>query len=268
MNANNIHFRGALPEDAAVKLMRTTKPPPKWLGIGKKGPYKEADPAIYRPKIDKEVKKGFPPLSDQNIKSFHTLVAHEIKGPARLYRILAPNSRAMSDCWVTEEVFKRLNSAPNPRAAWRKHLAVWPDWNVNGQFVTYDIKAGETLKTWKGPASSQFKTALPDNHLEGGWEQIVFSVPRSSAYNDTLRYYKLGGGNKSRLQGSLSQAEFDKLTPAQRSQYTGIREKVNHPSISGPFETGWGYFDDFANGLMPGKIGLPSLPGQTTSLSK
>lgn len=44
-----------------------------------------------------------------------------------------------------------------------------------------------------------------------------------------------------------------------------IREKINHPNISGPFETGWGY-TDFGGAGMSGRIGLPALPGQLTTL--
>lgn len=207
------------------------------------------------------------PLSQQNVESFHKLLPAEIKGPARLYRILSPNSRAMSDCWVSEKVFKELQNSPDPRAAWRKYLAVWPDWNVNGQFVIYDLKPGESLKVWKGQASSQTKANVPGRHLEGGWEQIVFSVSRVDARNDVMRYYKLKGGNKNVLQDSIDQKQFNGMSKEQKAQYTGIRERIAHPSISGPFDTEWGYTDFGGEGFL-GKVGLPSLPGQTTSLAK
>src|SRR5690606_3433561 len=107
--------------------------------------------------VDDKVAEGWPPLTDKNIESFSKLVGVEIKGPARLFRIISPNSRAMSDCWISEKIFNDIQNSPDPRAAWRKFLAVWPDWNGNGQFVTYDIKPGETLKAWKGPAAGQIK---------------------------------------------------------------------------------------------------------------
>jgi hypothetical protein len=265
VNVNNIHYRGHLPEAAAVTLMRKTRPRPSWLNDGMSLRWPEADPMNFQSHITTNVKNGWPVLTDQNIKSFHHLAAAEIKGPARLYRILSPNSRAMSDCWISEEVFKAIQNSPDPRAAWRKYLAVWPDWNVNGQFVIYDVKPGETLKAWRGPASSQKKDVLLDCHLEGGWEQIVFNVARTDLKNDVMRYYKRKGGKKNILQDAISQAEFDKLGKAQRDEYTPIRESINHPNISGPFETGWGYTDFEGQGL-PDKIGLPALPGQVTAL--
>jgi hypothetical protein len=275
VNANNVHFRGGLPETTAVALMKK-EPPPSWLSEGKRGKWTQLEPVNERAQVSLQVKKGWPDLTDTNIESFHRLAAAEIKGPARLYRILAPNSRAMSDCWISEEIYKRIQASPNPRAAWRKYLGVWPDWNVNGQFVIYDVKPGETLKVWRGEASSQIKKDLPGKHLEGGWEQIVFKVPRGDAANDTMRYYKLGGGEGTRLQKPMTQAEYSKsmvgMSKEQiaqfEAQHIGLREQINHPNISGPFDTGWGYFDDFADAAMPARIGLPSLPGQASQLNK
>lgn len=273
LNANNVHFRGGLPETTSVQLMKKT-PRPKWLTEGQALEWKPLKPSDEMGQVKRKVKEGWPDLHDGNIKSFHAMASKEIMGPARLYRIIAPNSRAMSDCWVGEEVFKRIQSSPDPRGAWRKHLAVWPDWNGNGQFVIYDVKPGETLKVWRGPAAGQTKDALTDVHLEGGWEQIVFNVPRGHAHNDTLRFYELGGGKGTRLQKPMSQAQYDQakagMTQAQRKafdeQHIGLREQINHPNISGPFDTGWGYFDDFAVEALPDRIGLPSLAGQTTTV--
>jgi hypothetical protein len=268
LNANNVHFQGALPEAAAVTLMRRAEPLPVWLSMGEK---LEWGGLQYNSKIQKfledKVEDGYPKLTKGNVESFHKLVADKIEGPARLYRILAPNSRAMSDCWVTEEVFKKLQAASDPRAAWRKNLAVWPHWNVNGQFVTYDVKPGEVLKVFRGPTSSQIEKELKGRHLEGGWEQIVFTVERTDARNDTVRYYQLKGGRSNQLRNSISAAEYEKLSKDAKAQYTGIREAINHPNISGPFETGWGYTDFGGAGFLD-KVGLPTLPGQTTQLSK
>lgn len=43
-----------------------------------------------------------------------------------------------------------------------------------------------------------------------------------------------------------------------------LRQYINHPSISGPFETGWGY-TEFDGAGFSGRIGLPALPGQITN---
>jgi hypothetical protein len=275
LNANNVHFRGGLPETTAVQLMKK-KPRPKWLTEGQVLEWKPLKPnfEMRSRSIDPKVKEGWPALTDGNVMSFHKMAAKEIPGPARLYRIIAPNSRAMSDCWVSEEVFERIQSSPDPRTAWRKYLGVWPDWNGNGQFVIYDVKPGETLKVWRGPAAGQKKEGLTEAHLEGGWEQIVFNVPRGHAHNDTMRFYELGGGKGARLQKPMSQAEYDRakagMTREQArafdEQHIGLREQINHSNISGPFDTGWGYFDDFAVEALPDRIGLPSLAGQTTTV--
>ncbi len=285
VNANNVHFRGVLPEAAAVGLMRKQKP--SWLS--KKGDtfIDSADLNEYRKKVDNlSAKKDasgqirseaerFPTLTDDNIQSFHKLAADVIKGPTRLYRVLAPNSRAMSDCWVTKEVFDKLQSQANPKAAWRRYLAVWPDWNVDGQFVIYDVKAGETLNVWRGPASSQKKEALDGFHLEGGWEQIVFKLEKGDARADTIRYYKIKNGKTESLGKVLNEDEVAVLTKSMNerqkrtfySEHLAVREKINHPNISGPFETGWGY-EEFDGAGMFAKVGLPELPGQTTQIRK
>lgn len=267
VDVRNIHFRGTLPEPKAVSLMRNIRTRPSWLSDGTSLRWSQAKVSPMKPIVAAKVKDGWPNLTDGNIRSFHKLASAEIRGPARLYRILSPNSRAMSDCWVSEKVFNDIQNSPDPRAAWRKFLAVWPDWNANGQFVIYDLKPGESLKVWRGPASGQTKDALPDLHLEGGWEQIVFNVARTDPRNDVMRYYKLKGGQKNILQHPISQAEFNLLSDVRKKEYVSIRESVTHPNISGPFETGWGYTDFDGTGFV-GKIGLPTLPGQSTVLQK
>lgn len=285
VNAKNIHYRGALPEAAAVALMRKRKP--KWLTANASPVYPELDPAGVRKRVDarsstndpnglpKRNEEIFPSLTDENIRSFHTLVADTIKGPARIFRVLAPNSRGMSDCWVSEEVFKKLQNAEDPKAAWRKFLAVWPDWNVNGQFVIYDIKAGESLNVWRGVASSQTKSSLPDFQLEGGYEQIVFKVERADPRNDQMLYYKVKGGSNAKIGKPMTQSQVNTVTASMNQSqrkaffdsHLSVREKINHPNISGPFETGWGY-TEFDGAGMASKIGLPDLPGQITSMGR
>ncbi|WP_200934221.1 hypothetical protein [Massilia sp. Leaf139] len=238
VNVRNVHFRGTLPEAKAISLMRNKRTRPSWLNDGTSLQWSQAKVASFRPVVDARVKDGWPNLTDSNIKYFHKLVSVEIKGPARLYRILSPNSRAMSDCWVSEKVFNDIQNSSDPKAAWRKFLAVWPDWNANGQFVIYDIRPAESLKVWKGPASGQTKDALPESHLEGGWEQIVFNIARADPRNDVVRFYQLKGGQNNILRNAISQAEFNKLSGAQKKDYISIRESITHPNISGPFDTG------------------------------
>lgn len=266
VGVSNVHFRGNMPEPAAVTLMRNAEPAPEWLS---KGTEKKFPSAVYddeKEMLEKRVKEGWPPLQQYNVESFHSLTGVEIKGPARLYRILSPSSRAMSDCWVSEDVYRQIQNAKNPRAAWRKHLAVWPDWNVNGQFVIYEVKPGETLKAWKGPAAIQKRKSLPDKYLEGGWEQIVFTIARNDGRNDALRYYELHGMQKGQPLRNISPEEYYALSDEEREAYVAIREAINHPNISGPFDTGWGY-TDFEGAWESSRIGLPALPGQVTNIS-
>lgn len=282
VDVRNVHYRGVLPETASIALMRRRKP--KWLTEGNTPVYPglfagsvEAEVRLKSARTDafghpKATKDIFPELSTDNIMSFHTLVPHAIRGPARLYRVLAPSSRAMSDCWISEDVFKMIQNSPDPKAAWRKYLAVPPHWNVDGQFVIYDVKAGESLNVWRGTAASQTIEQLPGYQLEGGYEQIVFNIARSDRRNDTMAYYKATSGKETKLGWPLTQAEADAATKSMTREqrkifydaHLAVRQQINHPNITGPFETGWGY-TEFDGAGMASKVGLPALPGQLTA---
>lgn len=41
---------------------------------------------------------------------------------------------------------------------------------------------------------------------------------------------------------------------------------IDDANISGPFDTEWGYFDDFAVEALPDRIGLPSPMDQTPTV--
>ena len=272
VDAHNVHFRGTLPEPHAVKLMREAEPPPSWLSKGTKENGEDAEKFLSTTDYIKRVSQGWPKLTDKNVESFivGTISADEIKGPARLYRIISPTSAGMSDCWVSDAVFKRINEQGDPRTWWRKFLAVWPHWNSNGQFVVYDIPAGESLKVWRGPASAQMLTGksnkLDGKFLEGGEEQIVFNLTeraQKSSYADelTIRKVKADGS----LGDTIPYPQYKNLSSEQQAEYVTLRVKINHPNISGPFETGW-LASDYDAGL-PMRVGLPNLPGQTTQLA-
>lgn len=263
LDVNNVHYYGTIPEADAISIM-SRKDHPDWLSDGVPTKYKQANARAERAQVDKEVLNGYPPLSDTNIESFHRLIAAEIKGPAKLYRILSPNSKAMGDCWISEDVFKSLQNAPDPKAAWRKFLAVWPDWNANGQFVMYEVKQGETLKVWRGEASAQTKVGLNDRYLEGGYEQIIFKIDRADASNDTIRFYELIGANRNVLGPSIDEKTYYSLSESARAKYMPVREQINHPNISGPYDTGWDLIDFNGDGFLY-RIGLPSLHGQVTT---
>jgi hypothetical protein len=278
LNVGNVHFRGTLPEADAVLLMQ--KHQPKWLTKKGTGPWFDpldpSDPDLIND-ISTAVKAGYPDLlKNRHVNTFSEISKKEISGPARLYRIISPSSAGASHCWVSEEVFLRLMQTSDPKSAWRKYLAVWPDWNANGQYVVYEIKKGETLKVWEGPAASQVKKKglggakhdLPDHYLEGGWDQIVFypHSPPGAPYSlmDETRYYKRRGADGDISDRSFSYDEYSDLPDSKKRAYEGVRAKIKHPHIRGPFDTGWG-MTDFDAQLSKTKLGLPALPGQTTN---
>lgn len=269
VNVSNVHFRGTLPEAQAVSLMRKADPLPPWLTKGKPGkfaPLNPKEPSLAAMRKTAE-SKGWCSLTDGNVKSFHKLRADEIVGPAKLYRVISPSSGAMGDCWVSEEVFQRIASSADPKTAWRKNLAVWPDWNANGQFVVYEVPKGQSLKVWRGEASSQVKDAKLglEAHLEGGWEQIVFKPTKENgAQWDTMRIFQRTGNSGSLKPAPITAAEYRALPPSRQHAYVALRDQVNDPRISGPFDTKWGT-TDFDVQMQDAKIGLPMLPGQVTN---
>jgi hypothetical protein len=252
-NVNNIHFRGGLPKTEAERLMKK-KPEPEWLSRGT-AKWPSLKPKDAQPEIDAKVKEGWCSLDNDNITSFHKMEADTIKGPARLYRIVSPSSSSMGDCWVTEKEFLAIQNSPDPHVAWRKSLAVWPDWNANGQFVVYEIKAGEALKVWRGPAASQVRDDLPGKYLEGGREQIIFKPASKEEYDTMVTYERRPGGA---LGKELSETEAEKLPLEAKLT---LRKNINSPAIRGPMSTGWGYHV-FKEELRYDRIGLPALPGQ------
>lgn len=187
---------------------------------------------------------------------------HDVVGPTKLYRITSPGNGAAGEFWMDEATFNRLTQEADPKSAWRKHFAVWPDWNADGQFVVMEVPAGQTLKTWRGPAASQTKDSLGGLHLEGGWEQILMK-PAGTEF-DTTRYYMRGGSHGERLHTpGLSREEWMVLSESKRTAYHPVREQINDARISGPYDTGWGV-TDFDPQLRDARIGLPALPGQVT----
>jgi hypothetical protein len=265
LNAHNIHFRGTLPEAQAVALMRKADPLPPWLSKGRPGKWSQLDPGkpAVKSMVDAATKKNWPSLTESNIKSFHKLAPDTIKGPAKLYRVGSPSSGAMGDCWVSEEIFHKIQNSPDPKAVWRKYLGVWPDWNANGQFVTYELKKGEELKVWRGETSSQVKNGM-DRHLEGGWEQIIFKpTATNGAKWDSMTVFQRTGNSGELKPVTMSFADYRNLPPSKQHAYVAVREQINDPRIKGPFDTKWG-MTDFDVELQKAKIGLPNLPGQVT----
>ncbi|WP_269792299.1 hypothetical protein [Stenotrophomonas sp. Iso1] len=159
------------------------------------------------------------------------------------------------------------------------HLAVWPDWNPNGQFVIYELKAGEKLNVWRGPASAQQKgpKKLPDYYLEGGYEQIKFdaeiayradgSIPRDAggqpirSQADRRQYYEVDQVTGATKPSAMTHDAWGALPAIEQVKYTSLRSKIINPRIIGPMDTGWGSID-FNSQMNDVKLGLPNLPGQ------
>ncbi len=286
VNVGNIHFRGNLPEARAVTLMRNAEPPPVWLSKGKPTNHLPLDPDDYRVEVDRMAKQDYPALNDERIASFSRGMKDDVlRGPMRLYRMTSPGNTAAGWDWVTEEVWNKILASSDPKATMRKNLAIWPDWNADGQFVIYDLKAGEELKVWRGPASAQTKDpkfGLDDRFLEGGWEQIKFDGAqvfdatgnavkgadgRSLRKPDDMVNWKVNPATGEMVRTDKTYDDIKKMPDIVRDQYSNTREQIHHPRVLGPFDTGWGA-TDFDAQLRDVKLGLPALPGQVTNVKQ
>lgn len=107
-------------------------------------------------------------LLDNAHLTFNTIQPVTIPPGAKLYRIVDPTSADNSICWVSEAEFRSLKSKDD----WRRRLAVWANWNSNGEFVVYTVPPGPGLNVWEGVTASQ--NLHGTNYvLEGGARQIV-----------------------------------------------------------------------------------------------
>lgn len=280
LDAGNVHFTGTLPETHAATLMRRVHPQPSWLSAGRPTKNIRLTAKAERPRVEIKEKDGYPLLTDNQIESFTRLKDDILNGPMKLYRIVSPANFAAGADWMTEDVFNTIMRSSDAKAAWRKNLAVWPDWNPNGQFVIYELKAGEKIRVWRGEASAQVKTKdiLPDHHLEGGYEQIKFDGSASydlegrpiqdSAKNirqspDSSAFYDVNPTTGALTPSKMTYPIWKDLPSHEQVKYQSLRTKINQPSIQGPFDTHWGT-SDFGTQLNDVRLGLPSIPGQVT----
>ena len=227
-------------ESGSAKLLNAKLP--KWV--------KKLNGAMDFPPLtmsDKEIETlmkahpGHPQLRGGNIETFSHLGggmrADEIKGPAKLYRIIDPSNEGAGMFWISETEFKGIRN----REEWRSKFAVKPEWNQNGWFVEYQVEVGEALPVWRGPAASQ-ELAGTNHYLVGGHEQIVF-FPGSR--DDMIQAMP-------RIDRSTGQAALDGSGIDRRVDFTDVtgevvptklRARVTDPHIKGPIETGWGATD-------------------------
>lgn len=222
-------------ETGAAKLIN--KRPPKWAKKFDDIPNKP----INKTKGEKLVRKNplHPRLTEDNIKTFgKDMHAASIKGPATLYRVIDPTSEGGGIFWIDEKTFNSLKN----RDDWREKLAVKPNWNQNGQFVKYEIPAGEELKVWRGKAASQPIDGTP-YYLEGGAEQVVFFPgARDTMSAAQPRIDAKTGDHLLKADGTADRKiEFTDVTG--ETVAANLRDKINVPRISGPFPTNWGFVD-------------------------
>lgn len=244
-------------ESGSAKLINAK--PPKYV---KKRPSVMRHPSTNMSK-DKlqalnKAQPEHPPLQEWLVRTFsekQKIRADAIKGPAKLYRIVDPSNEGAGVFWMTEKEFKAIKN----RDEWRAKFAVKPEWNQNGWVVEYEVRAGETLPVWRGPAASQ-KLEGTDYYLEGGGEQIVFfpgsrdemvqAMPRID--HKTGQVITDGAGNSDR------RVEYIDLTgevaPAK------LRAKITDPHINGPIETGWGASDYTPEEAKRILLTVPTLP--------
>ena len=138
---------------------------------------------------------------------------------------------------MTEAEFKSIKS----RDEWRSKFAVKPEWNQNGWVVEYEVRAGESLNVWRGPAASQNLNGT-DYYLEGGGEQIVFFPQKRDEMVQALpRINRETGLPLQTRDGIDRRVEYidvtGELSPVK------LRSKITDAHIKGPTETGWGATD-------------------------
>lgn len=216
--------------------------PPKWV---KKRTGALAFPSLdpKGPKVQALLKAypDHPELQDWMIETFSKkgggIRPDTIIGPAKLYRIVDPSNEASGIFWISEAEFKAIKS----RDEWRSKFAVKPEWNQNGWYVEFEIKAGEDLRIWRGPAASQELNGT-NYYLEGGREQIVFSPgSRDELIQAMPRVDRQTG--ESVMDGSNIDRRIEFSDVTGEVVPTKLRARITNPRIKGPIETGWGAFD-------------------------
>lgn len=166
-NAVNAHSFTRPSLDAEIEAFKKDKP--SWVDVRLSGKYESLDKS---PVID----HGYPditatsksPVLKRAFGTFHDIQTMEIAPGTVLYRVIDPNSFDNSICWMTKAEFDKLKSKDD----WRRHFAVWANWNSNGEFVTYTVPPGKPLKVWEGVTASQ-NLEKTNYYLEGGARQIV-----------------------------------------------------------------------------------------------
>ncbi|MGO4479058.1 hypothetical protein AB4Z32_22670 [Massilia sp. 2TAF26] len=228
-------------ESGSAKLINGK--PPKWVKKIKrqtKYPRLELDEKEIQALM--KAHPNHPPLQDWLVKTFAKkdggIRAGAIAGPAKLYRIVDPSNEGAGIFWMTEAEYKALKN----RDEWRSRFAVKPEWNQNGWVVEYEVKAGETLPVWRGPAASQ-KLEGTEYYLEGGGEQIVFFPGSRDEMVNAMPRVDRNTGQSLRDHAGNEDRRIEYVDVAGESTSVKLRARITDPRIKGPSETGWGATD-------------------------
>ncbi|MCS0611107.1 hypothetical protein NX773_23400, partial [Massilia solisilvae] len=227
-------------QSGSAKLINAM--PPKWAKK-RAGPMEHPPLRMEKEKIRKLMKENpnHPKLDESIAATFSKnggIRADIITGPTKLYRIIDPSNEAAGMFWISEADFKALKD----RDEWRRKFAVKPEWNQNGWFVEYEVKAGESLSVWRGSAASQQLDGT-QHYLEGGGEQIVFFPSNRDKMIEALpRVDRKTGKILADHTGAQDRrVEFTDVTG--ESLPTKLRAKITDTHINGPIVTGWGTSD-------------------------
>jgi hypothetical protein len=216
--------------------------PPRWAK-------KLAEPMAHLPlEMDSNAIKALmkenpkhPALENWIVETFSErgkIRADAIKGPAKLYRIIDPSNEGAGIFWMTEAEYKAIKN----RDEWRSRFAVKPEWNQNGWLVEYEVKAGESLPVWRGPAASQ-ELKGTDYYLEGGGEQIVFFPGNRDEMIRTMPRVDRETGQPLRDRDGNEDRRVEYFDITGETAPVKLRARITDPHIKGPIETGWGATD-------------------------
>ena len=228
-------------ESGSARLINAK--PPKWVTKRRK--------RLKHPKLEMDANEigdlmskhpDHPPLQSWLVETFAStgrkIKADSIRGPGKLYRIVDPSNEGAGIFWMTEAEYTAIKN----RDEWRSKFAVKPEWNQNGWVVEYEIKKGESLNVWRGPAASQ-ELKGTGYCLEGGGEQIVFFPGSRDEMVEALPRVDSDSGEFLKDRDGSIDRRIEYIDLAGEAAPVKLRARITDPHIKGPTETGWGATD-------------------------